>query len=285
MGIITNFFIKKVKDEEKKFAKKYHGKYTKRELMQMSANSVLKKTILTGGVAVTCIAAGVIGYCLSKRGKEVTSNDYNKIIEESTKLVEDDVINQTNDISSKIDEISTHKEALSYIKDMYIEEYNRVNNTKYTSDEIEFKSSNENYVYDLDGIYVTHGSTPNDVKNKLEKDNESYEIKDNVKVYSSYLVNDSKKSSLESFAVSDKMIVNVLLGDEYVKGKEINYDDTNTLVDMYRPITTGIDLVLDFSNGKSDIDIQIRKNNLKDAIYQYQREHSEQNKEIDEIGG
>lgn len=285
MGKIMEFFRKKVKDEQKKLEKKYHGQYTKKELLEKAANSVLKKAILTGGITVSCIVAGVSGYCALTKDKETINGGENKVIEETTKLVGNDNLTNESDNLSKIDQISSRSDALEYIKDIYLDEYNKSNNTNYTLDEIEFNTSNENYVFDLDGIYVTHGATPDSVKNRLDKENQAYDIKNNVRIYSTYLVENGNKNELESFAVTENMIVNVILGDKYVQGKDINIDEINTLIEMYGPITTGIDLVLDYSNGKSESNISIRKEMLKNSIKRYEEEHSEKNREVEEIGG
>ena len=294
---IRNGLRKKVKEEEKKIEKKYYGKYTREELRSKAAESVLKKIILTGGIAVTCLAAGVSGLCIandneSKQKENDTTYEsesfQNDIKEEMSSLVNDAMNNLENskeDISSKIDSISNREEALKFIKEMYLEEYNKLNGTEYNINDIEFFRNNQSYIYDLDGIFVTHGSTPNDVENRLKKEDKEYEIKNDVVVYSSYLLEDGKKKPIESFAFDKETVVNVILGDEYKNGKEISDENKNVLAQMNKTIASGLEVVLGYSNEKNKTEMVILKDNLEQAVYDYLNNQKERNVVENEIGG
>lgn len=286
MGIIRDFFRKQVKEERNELAKKYHGEYTNEELMKKAAESVLRKNIKRGAITLSCAIIGIAGFNILNNNDKNIEED--KTVATSTSdLVRNDAeiqINESEDISSKIDEISTKEEALSFIKEMYVEEYNKVNKTDLTVDDITFISSNQDYVYDVDGVYITHGSTPDDVKNSLDKNNKEYEIKGDVKVYTSYVVEDGKKVPLESFSVGKSDIVNVILGDEYINGEEISIESKNVLASMSSTITNGIDLAIAINNENSKDDIVVRKYNLEKAIEQY-KEQNEIEIPENEIGG
>ena len=285
MGIIGDFFRKQVKNERKELAKKYHGEYTREELTKKAAESVLRKNIKIGAIALSCAAIGIVGFnAIGNNDKKI---DDNVIATTTADMVKNDAEIQTdeiNDISSKIDEIASKEDALAFIKEMYVEEYNKVNKTDLSVDDISFMSSNQDYVYNINDIYLTHGATPDDIKKSLEKNSQEYEVVDNVKVYTSYAVQDGKKVPLESFTVDKSDVVKVILGEEYLSGKDIDSKDKNVLADMSSTIVEGIDLAIALNNGNNKDDITVRKYNLEKSIEKYQK----QNEKIvmeNEIGG
>lgn len=282
MGIIRDFFKKQVKNERNELAKKYHGEYTKEELMKKAAESVLRKDIKRGAIAVSCALIGMVGInALTSNDKNI--DEYKSISATTSDLVKDDFeIQVDEDMASKINEISTSDEALKFIKEMYLEEYNEVNGTSLSLDDIKFLSTYQDYVYDLDGTYITHGARPNTVESKLSKNNIDYDIQEDVRVYSVYSTKTTGES-LESFAVKGNEIVDVVLGDEYVYGKEID-SAKNVLADMNLPIIKGIDLVLAMKEEQKDVSISLIKSQLKESIEKYQEQKDKKIAE-NEIGG
>lgn len=285
MGMISNFFKKELKKEEKKILGRYSGEYTKDELRQKAANSILKKSMLKGGIALSCVVAGITGFSFANNSeKEV--NTQNNIISETSNLVKkDNIDNNKEDILEEIDDISTKEQALEFIKKIYVDEYNKVNNTKYGVDDVYFNSGfSQDYVFELDGTYITHGQTPDSVRNKLDNENKEYEIKHDIKIYSSYVEENGNKKILEKFAVNNAKVVDVIFADEYLNNIQ-NIENENTLLKMNKVIIKGIDLAIDLNNGKRESDIILRKNDLENTLSSYLEENLEKNVVLDEIGG
>lgn len=285
MGIIGDFFRKQVKNERKELAKKYHGEYTREELTKKAAESVLRKNIKRGAIALSCAAIGISGInIISDCATKVAGGVVASTISDMVKTDNEMQMEETQNISSKIDEIASKEDALAFIKEMYVEEYNKANKTDLSVNDIAFMSSNQDYVYNIDDTYLTHGATPDDVKKSLEKNSQEYEVVDNVKVYTSYAVQDGKKVPLESFTVDKSDVVKVILGEEYLSGKDINSQDKNVLADMSSTIVEGIDLAIALNNGNNKDDITVRKYNLEKSVEKYQKQNEKTVVE-NEIGG
>jgi len=164
---------------------------------------------------------------------------------------------------------------------MYIKEYNEVNGTDYSIDDITFYTNNQNYVYDIGDVYVTHGATPAIVENKLKEDGFDYDIVRNVKIYTVY--EKETKEALDSISIKATGLEDVVLGDEYINGKKIDFERDNVLKDMCEPVRYGIDLALGLEYGESESDIVLRKGVLKEAVNEYKEYKEKVGKAVDEF--
>jgi len=282
MGIMDTFRNKVQRDvtnKAKELNKKYHGTYSKQELLKMAAQSGIKKMMLKGTILATCVIAGVSAFnFVNNKEKQQTPNSENI----TTDLPIDDE-NKTKILTEeeKIDNLSSKTEALNYLKEMYIKEYNEVNGTDYSIDDITFYTNNQNYVYDIGDVYVTHGATPAIVENKLKEDGFDYDIVRNVKIYTVY--EKETKEALDSISIKATGLEDVVLGDEYINGKKIDFERDNVLKDMCEPVRYGIDLALGLEYGESESDIVLRKGVLKEAVNEYKEYKEKVGKAVDEF--
>lgn len=274
MGI-RDFFKKQVKKEEEKIIRKRYtcnNEITKQELKDIrhkAAENVLKRNAkIVAGVTVSCAALGIAAFNLKDDNMKGDLKD--KVITDGENIAVNspDEKSELDLLLEDIDAIEDENATLEFLKEMYLKEYNKENNTNLTKEDIEFVRNSQNYVFDANGVYVTHGSLPDNTRNKLESDGIEYGVIDNIKVYSAQKVED--KEILESFALDGSNgVVNVVYGDEYVNGKTLECNSKNVLADMSGVMSNGIDLFVGFKHGENENSLALRKTRLGDAVDKY----------------
>ncbi len=129
-----------------------------------------------------------------------------------------------NEMIEEIDELQTEEELLSFLKDMYIENYEQITgDTTRTTEDIKMYSVNQDYVFvnnETEEI-TTHGEQPNETKRKLDNAGISYDTKYNVKTYEvrkpikAAEGNIIDETVIDSAMIKNGQPVKVIPGDNY----------------------------------------------------------------------
>ena len=185
-----DFFVRLTRDKSKKEIQKIE-RNLKRELTKQERKKIIRRNAAKAKRTVTLGALmGMLGIATplllnsgEKAPEEITINFEDTTKEDSAKKFREEVAEaaKTTEESEKENEeitFASEAELLKYLKNEYIEEYEKVTgDTELTTDDIEMIRSNQDYVMvTADGVVVTHGSTPDIVRNKLEKDGVEYSI-------------------------------------------------------------------------------------------------------------
>lgn len=273
----------------------YHGtKEEQEKIKQMVKSEILRKTkkkLAIAGVTFSCVAAGILGATLGGNKENIAESNITTISTEGIKT-DEEIVEQTlaqNQEIERIDGLHSKKETLNYLKEMYVAEYNNRNDTTYSIKDINFFSNDQSYVWlgqeDDRYYYVTHGATPDVLENKLEKEDKNFDKIEDVKVYTSMLVTEEGKKSLESIAIHGNEIVPVILGDDYLEGKGLSISENqSTLQDMGDLMIATVDLVTNFENdgiakSKKEANEAIYKEKMKEAVKVFYEKRIEKGQE------
>lgn len=127
-------------------------KYTGRKLDFNKLKTVVRRGIATGLISLTIL--GFAG-CAQKANEEPTVTSPST--SQSTTIDEYDYLNSGDAI-------------LNDFKERYVEAYNEKNGTNYTPSQISINLTHPNYLYETsDGKLVTHGDTPYETEDVLDK--------------------------------------------------------------------------------------------------------------------
>lgn len=185
-----DFFVRLTKNKTKKEIKQIEEKLerplTKQErkkIIKKNATKAKRKVALGALMGMLGIGGTLLLTSGEKEPEEITIDFEDTTKEDSAKKFREEVAEAakaTEEAEKENEEITFASEAqlLKYLKNEYIEEYEKVTgDTELTTDDIEMIRSNQDYVMVTeDGIVVTHGATPDTVKNKLENDGHEYSI-------------------------------------------------------------------------------------------------------------
>lgn len=164
-----------------------------------------------------------------KEGLKVSSEELDKNNNEK----------ETDEIKKAVDKLENKEDVLNFLKDMYIEEYEKqTGDEKLTTDDISISYNYENYVYvnSETGELITHGEKPAETEQLLKNDGVSYGTKDDVKVYK---VRTKSGEVLDCITLGNKdgetIPVKVTIGEQYGKTND------SILVNMGTTIPDGIE--------------------------------------------
>ena len=182
-----DFFVRLTRDKSKieiqKLEERLKRELTKQErkkIIRKNATKAKRKVALSAVVGMLGIAAPLLLNSGEKAPEEITVDfeDTTKDDEDTAKKFREEVAEAAK--TAENEEITFENEAqlLQYLKNEYIEEYEKITgDTELTTEDIAIIRSNQDYVMVTeDGVVVTHGGTPDTVKNKLEKDGYKYSI-------------------------------------------------------------------------------------------------------------
>ena len=275
---IRGFVGKSIKKEEKKLRKQYHAdEYTKKQIREMAAGNVIKRGVKKATFGLAAVAT--VGTIATGINKKENKAPINNPVEVETMLdnLNENVVDEKTDIKetlSQIDAIKNDKDSISFFKKLYLDEYNKENNTDYTEENISFYSQNQDKIYDLGNICLTHGSYPEGIELKLENQGIDYE-ECKGKLYSVMLNKENgEKEYLENITIGkDGKIKNVVLGDDFAKGEELKNPENSTLVYFGNVIKCTVDLSTNYQNMSENSikenTIEHNKLDLKEAVTQY----------------
>lgn len=232
-------------------------------------------TIATVGLATGCGVdkeADVVDN--NVKAEQEAKEDTKKVNEFKEGLQVDQSELQT--LENEIDELETSDDVLNYMKNMYIEEYEKVTgDTQLTTADIKITMNEQNHIYELDnGMLVTHGQTPDVTKKAIQEDGHTYTAieKRNPKVYTVRLKDNNEiidAITLGKDENNDPIAVKVIPGDNYKEMK----DYTSTMEKLGNVIPEGFDYMkqLDFKETEGETEFinkqcKEAKNNFIKAI-------------------
>lgn len=219
-----------------------------------------KKALAIGGTVAT---VGLATGCGAENDAQVTDN--NVKVEQSTDKTGDFrkgyEVPQSEmlTIENEVEELETPEEVLNYIKDMYIEEYEKITeDQELTTEDIGIMLSKQNYVYKRDdGLLVTHGETPYATERAIKEDGYSYKDTEIDEVYTVRLKDSNKV--IDAMTINNSVAEKVIPGDNYNEMK----DYVSTLAELNQIIPAGFDYMEELEFGNQG---ETAKDNLINAI-------------------
>lgn len=257
------------KEEKHKKHKKQHKK-------------MKRKVIIAGmlaSIGITAVTVKLLNEAQQqKTPTEMTNNKENEF-KESIKYKS--IYPEKSKTEKEINELENQQDLLSYLKDKYIEQYEKITgDTNLTTEDITIEPGYENFIYvdENTGKMITHGENPEGTKQVLEQDNISYTTKDNIYVYN---IKDKEGNIIDCATnqVGQEALVKVIPGDRYQEMKEY----TSTLTEMGNVIPDGIKYWENIEKDKDDGNYIITKSNfIKSAEgFEKQEEKTVENEEME----
>lgn len=175
-----------------------------------------------------------------------------------------------NSIIQEVNELNTKEKALRFFKNMYIELHEEKNGeSEYTTENIILSDNNyQDYVFvnDITGEYITHGNTPDEVKQKLINDNISFRTEENIEICS---ISDKDGKIIDSISFKKDTPHKVIIGDQY----EESYN--SVLVEIGGVFVAILNYADVLENG-NEYDIEISKNKLIEELEEHQNARENQ---------
>lgn len=257
------------KNEKHKMHKKQHKK-------------MKRKVIIAGMLAAIGITAGTVKLLdeaqQQKTPTEMTDNKENEF-KESIKY--EPVYPEKSDTEKEINELENQQDLLSYLKDKYIEQYEKITgDTNLTTEDITIEPGYEKFIYvdENTGKMITHGGYPDEIKQMLEQDNISYTTKDNIYVYN---IKDKEGNIIDCATnqVGQEELVKVIPGNRYQEMKEY----TSIITEMGNVIPDGIKYWENIEKDKDDSNYTITKSNFIKSVegFEKQEEKTVENEEME----
>ena len=232
MGLIDrirNSMRKEIKKEEKSLAKKYHGtELTKEQIRKMAAQNYVKKGL--GKIALGAV-----------KGENKPIQEPVAIETETSSMIDglkEGVANPTSDFEEKlaqIDGIDSKEDAFNFIKDIYLEEYNKVNGTNLERRDINFYYGKGGTLFDIKDkdTIISGGSEAISIENMINDKGMDYEIVNKDKDVYVYGF-DKDEEFLEIIAKGvDSNYKVITPGDKWSRGKiSLATSDKSFLCDM-----------------------------------------------------
>ncbi len=137
---------------------------------------------------------------------------------------------------------------LKDFKERYIKEYNETNGTNINAEDIIINQTSTNYLYKINGKYVTHGAKPYETEKVLKEVGNYDHVSGDIKIYQ--IIDEASGKALESYAKGslnnmDYLQASVLSGNNLSSLKNELSKNHNSILPKY---TEGIDII---SNIKS----------------------------------
>lgn len=226
-----------ISDKRKKEIAKQIHKKEKRKVMI---------GILAGAIGLAGI--GVVGTKMLNQPEEPRTKQEenqqpgkgNNDFKEGYRVNEEDLKNfkskykEKSETEKLVDKLEDKEDVLNFLKDMYIEEYEKqTGDENLTTEDITITYNYENYVYvnDKTGEIITHGEQPLETEQALKKDGISYSIKDNVKVFK---VKTKTGETIDCMTLGSKdgksIPVKVALGEKYGQSKDSVLASIGTII-------------------------------------------------------
>lgn len=254
-----------------------------KEIFQKMPKKLRRGLAIGGTIAAT---AGLAASCGTEKDSQDANNikveQENNFREQLKHEVEKDA-NQAVEQSNveKASQLKTAEEVYEFLKDLYIEQYEKeTGDTTRTTENIEFKNkTNQDHVFvnQQTGEIITHGETPDEVKQKLKEDGISYDIKHNVDIYQVVEINEKGEEvkGLDAITVQSKdgetVPVKVILGDQYG-----NKEDTSILAEMGSVIPCGLEYA-DYLKKGNENDIAVGRSRLIKSVEKFENTKQNQN--------
>lgn len=241
MGLIDrirNSMRKEIKKEEKSLAKKYHGtELTKEQIRKMAAQNYVKKGL--GKIALGAVVATMFTGAVKGENKPI--QEPVAIETETSSMIDglkEGVANPTSDFEEKlaqIDGIDSKEDAFNFIKDIYLEEYNKVNGTNLERRDINFYYGKGGTLFDIKDkdTIISGGSEAISIENMINDKGMDYEIVNKDKDVYVYGF-DKDEEFLEIIAKGvDSNYKVITPGDKWSRGKiSLATSDKSFLCDM-----------------------------------------------------
>lgn len=110
---------------------------------------------------------------------------------------------------------------LKDFKERYIKEYNEANGTNIRAEDITINRASTNYLYKINGKYVTHGSKPYETEKILKEVGNYEDVSGDIKIYQ--IIDENSGKALESYAKGG------LDNREYLQASVISGNNLNSL--------------------------------------------------------
>lgn len=262
---------------------------------------IAKRVALFGSIGVI----GIGGYRLIAKNNEIKGITDGKKIEidideeENTKKenieekeadkktnnFKDDlkVLSEEEKIQKEIENLKSKEQVLNYLKNIYIEAYERqTGDESLTTADIEIMRNNQNYMYELeDGQLVSHGDTPAVTEGQIEKDGKKYNIRYDLKTYTVRLNNNGE--AIDSMTIGLKKVIP---GDNYNKMKD-GYDSVlcqmGSITGRAFELREKIDFLNDNSSEYNKQKYEEAVNNLAKSVYNYYEKQKEEETQINTV--
>lgn len=176
----------------KKEKKKIHKKTHKRMKKQYKKAAILAFLGITTAVGIGATVK-LLGEPKTPKieNVETEKDKVKKFKENYQETVEDLELSENydterKDIEKEINELENKEDVLKFLKDQYIEQYEKqTGDMTLTTEDIKLLLTHQDYVFvnQETGEMITHGDLPSQTKELLQKDNVSWTTKDNVPVY------------------------------------------------------------------------------------------------------
>lgn len=220
--------------------KKNSERYTSKKLDFDKLQKNVRKLIVMGALSVSVL--GFTG-CASKEVKEpVVPTTVGPVVDNTKE-------------SSEYENLDSYAAVLQDFKERYVKEYNEVNGTNISAEDIKVNLSYTDYLYEINGKYVTHGATPYETQKVLQQVGSYDTVSGDIKIYQ--IIDKSSGKALESYAKGSLDNRNylsspVLSGNNLNSlQKELNQNTNSILSNYYE----GIDIVSNIqSSDKYNID-------------------------------
>ena len=252
------------REERIRMAKKIH-----RQMKRKVRRNMLLAALGIGGVAVT---AGLIAGAKedpAPRGPEIETEAETSTERETDSFRETYGVDleeiRKKAILKEINNLDTKDEVLKFLKDMYIEEYERqTGDTKLTTDDIQINYGTQNYAYTTDdGEIFLHTENPQEVADIIKEQNIQTETVENIMSYQ--IIEKNSQDIIDAY---------VKFGKRRVEAKDIALDkpyvEKSILKEMGDIFEAGLDLRRKIGeNDVSEEKLNDKKEALVDAIYNY----------------
>lgn len=211
-------------------------KIRKKKAEEVIRNDLKKARYILALTGVTVVLGAGMSHSIDNNKKDANEPIS---IETETTLQRNQLEIDIENSMEKIDKIQSKQDTINFFTEVYLDEYNKENNTNIQPEDIKFYSKNQDMIYEInlgdnERISLTHGSWPEGVELKLENDNINYEIKEDPKIYGvKEKQEDGSYKYIENITISDDgEVLNVIFGDDYIDGELLEKKDGVVLNNM-----------------------------------------------------